>query len=245
MSVHHLIVTYGYAAVFVLVAIDSSVLPVPGETILVAAAGYAGTTHHLDPWLICALGFVAACVGASAGFWLGEAGGYRLVCRYGRYVRLDEAKIKLTRYVFDRRGGWIVFVCRFVTIVRTYVSFAAGTSRMSYARFALFTVPAAAVWAAGYTFLAYYAGSWLTRSTSWLEWLLVGVVVAVAGTTAVVVHRRLKDLEARAEAAYPGPLLEPRKERRGGGDQPGTVGEGTAGGRVAPPGDGQAGRGAD
>ena len=206
---HHLIVTYGYLAVFVLVAIESAVVPVPGETCLIAAAAYAGSTHRLDPWVIAVMGFTASCLGASAGYWLGDTAGYRLVIRYGRYVRLDEAKIKVTRYLFDHRGGWIVVIGRFVVVLRTYVSFAAGTSLMKFSRFVSLTAVAAAVWAGGYTYLSYYAGSWLTRSASWLDWAFAGAAVAVAVAVAVVVRRRLGALEARAEAAYPGPLVRP------------------------------------
>jgi len=101
----HLIVTYGYLAVALLVGAESVGIPVPGETALILAAGYAGHTHQLSGWIIFAAAAAAAILGDNAGFWIGGTGGYRLLRRYGHYVGIDETKLKIGRYIFDRHGG--------------------------------------------------------------------------------------------------------------------------------------------
>ncbi len=206
MSVHHLVESYGYAAVFVLVAVESLGVPLPGETSIIAAATYAGQTHKLSIGLIFAVGAAAAVLGDTAGYWIGDKGGYRLICRYGRHMRLDEAKIKVAHYLFDRRGGTVVFFGRFVSILRTYAAFLAGTARMRYRRFLLFNASGAIIWAALYAFLAYYASSFLTNVSTPFEIGFASLAVVLIVFGILVVRRQMSTLVKRAEAAYPGPL---------------------------------------
>jgi membrane protein DedA with SNARE-associated domain len=99
--------------VFVLVGIESLGIPLPGETAVIVAGGYAGSTHKLSPWLIFAVA-AAAIAGDNIGYWIDDKGGYQLARRYGRKVRLDEQKLKIARYLFDRHGVNVVFFGRFV-----------------------------------------------------------------------------------------------------------------------------------
>jgi membrane protein DedA with SNARE-associated domain len=212
VSVHHVVETYGYAAVFVLVAVESLGIPLPGETTLVAAATYAGTTHKLSIALIFAVAAAAAILGDTAGYWIGDKGGYRLVYRYGRYVRLDESKVKVAHYLFDNHGGAVIFFGRFVSILRTYAAFLAGTTRMRYRRFLVFNAAGAITWAALYAFLAYYAGSFLSKVSTPFEIGFASLAVVAIVIGLLVVRRHMSSLVRRAEAAYPGPLARPDEE---------------------------------
>jgi membrane protein DedA with SNARE-associated domain len=109
----HLLTTYGYAAVVVFVAIESTGIPFPGETMLLVAAIYAGTTHRLSIVLVIVAAACGAIVGDNLGYWIGREGGYRLLRRFGRYIHLDERKIKLGQYLFMKHGGKVVFFGRF------------------------------------------------------------------------------------------------------------------------------------
>src|SRR6266566_7063732 len=92
----HLLASYGYLAV------------------LLVAAIAAGTTHQLSiAWVIVAAAG-GAILGDNLGFWVGHEGGYRLLRRYGRYIRLDERRLKLGQYLFLKHGGKVVFFGRFV-----------------------------------------------------------------------------------------------------------------------------------
>jgi membrane protein DedA with SNARE-associated domain len=118
-----------------LVGAESLGIPLPGETALILAGTYAGHTHRLSPWLIFLVAAAAAIIGDNIGYWIGDKGGYRLARRYGPKVRLDEHKLKIARYLFDRYGDRVVFFGRFVSVLRTYAAFLAGVSRMRWRRF--------------------------------------------------------------------------------------------------------------
>jgi membrane protein DedA with SNARE-associated domain len=204
--VHHLVVSYGYWAVALLVAAECLGIPVPGETILIVAATYAGDTHSLSVWGLFAVAAASAFMGANAGYLIGRGFGYRVAVRWGRYIRLTEARIKVGRYLFDRRGGLVVFFGRFVSVLRAYVSFLAGTSRMGARKFVVANGVGAIVWAAIYSFVAYSVGDELSRLSTPINVGLGVVAVAVIVVVLLVVRRHTDRLVDRAEAAYPGPL---------------------------------------
>jgi membrane protein DedA with SNARE-associated domain len=206
MNTTHLIHSYGYWAVFVFVAAESLGVPIPGETVLIAAGLYAGQHHSLSPWVIFVVAMIAAIVGNMAGYLIGFKGGFALASRYGSKIRLDERKLKVGRYVLDRQGGKVVFFGRFISILRTYIAFLAGTVRMDWRKFAVATAAAAIVWAAVYTTLAYEAAKTLKRLSGVVDLAVVGVAIIVVVGVVLLTRRQLKVLGDKAEAAYPGPL---------------------------------------
>lgn len=126
----HLLATYGYWAVLFFVAIESTGIPLPGETMLLVAAIAAGTTHKLSLPLIIGAAACGAILDDNLGFLVGHEGGYRLLRRFGHYIRLDERKLKLGQYLFRKHGGKVVFFGRFVSVLRAWAAFLAGTNRM-------------------------------------------------------------------------------------------------------------------
>jgi membrane protein DedA with SNARE-associated domain len=213
LNVGHLIDSYGYWALFALVAAESLGVPLPGETALILAGTYAGTTHHLNPWLIFAVASAAAIIGDNIGFWIGDKGGYRLARRYGSKVRLDERKLKTARYLFDRHGVPVVFFGRFVSVLRTYAAFLAGTSRMRWRKFLPANAAGGIVWAGIYTAVSYLAGTWLQRVSGTIDWILGGVAVVAIAAVVLLVRRQASRLAERAERAYPGPLDGPARHQ--------------------------------
>lgn len=208
MSIDHLLSTYGYVAVFLLVAGESLGVPLPGETILIAGGIYAGTRHNLSIAAIFLVAAAAAVIGDNIGFWIGDKGGYRLLRRWGHYIRADAAKIKVGRLIFDRHGPKVVFFGRFVSVLRTYAAFLAGTLKMTWRRFLPFNAMGGIIWAAIYSFVPYEIGNTVNKASSSVD-IALGVLAAVIiVATIVVVRRKAADLEEAAEAAYPGPLPE-------------------------------------
>ena len=206
MNIGHLISSYGYLALFVLVAVESLGIPLPGETALVIAGTYAGSTHKLSPWLVFLVGAAAAIVGDNIGYWIGDKGGYKLARRYGRKVRLDEHKLKIARYLFDRHGAKVVFFGRFISILRTYAAFLAGTSQMRWRVFLIANAAGGIVWAAIYTVASYFAGTTIQRDSKVVTYVLLGLAVAAIVVGYFLTRRKASQLGERAEAAYPGPL---------------------------------------
>jgi membrane protein DedA with SNARE-associated domain len=201
-----IVTSAGYPAVFGLVSLESLGIPVPGETAVVAASIYAATTHRLSPWLIFAAAAGGAIVGDNIGFWIGIKGGYRLARRYGSRVRLDEGKLKVGRYLFDRHGAKLVYFGRFVSVLRTYAAFFAGTTKMRWQRFAAANAAGGISWAAVYTAAAYFAGAALHHLSLIIDLALGGVAVVVVILLIALLRRRMTELGERAEQAYPGPL---------------------------------------
>jgi membrane protein DedA with SNARE-associated domain len=206
VNIHQLIATNGYWILFLLVAAESLGVPLPGETALIIAGTYAGTTHHLNPWLIWAVASAAAIIGDNVGYWIGDKGGYALARRYGPKVRLDERKLKIARYLFDRHGAKVVFFGRFVSVLRTYAAFLAGTSKMRWRLFLPANAAGGIVWAGVYTLAAYLAGATLQRASGTITWALAGAAIIAIGGGVVLVRRQAAQLAVHAEAAYPGPL---------------------------------------
>lgn len=206
VNVGQLISSLGYWAVFLLVGVESLGIPLPGETALILAGAYAGKTHKLDPWLIFVAASAAAIIGDNIGYWIGDKGGYRLVRRFGPKVRFDERKFKVGRYLFDRYGSRVVFFGRFVSVLRTYAAFLAGTMRMPWRRFLVANAAGGIIWAGIYTLASYLAGHALSQISGPLNIVLAIVGLAVAAMFILFIRHQTKKLEDLAEAAYPGPL---------------------------------------
>jgi membrane protein DedA with SNARE-associated domain len=201
-----LLAGYGYLAVALFVAVESMGVPFPGETILIAAAVYAGTTHHLNIALVIAAAAAGAILGDNLGFWAGRAGGYRLLRRYGRYVRLNERRLKLGQYLFLRHGGKVVFFGRFVAVLRTWAAFLAGTNNMPWPRFLLSNAVGGIAWAALFGLGGYLLGHNVTRLEGPFRAITVGLAVLLAAGFVLFLRRNERRLAEEAERALPGPL---------------------------------------
>jgi membrane protein DedA with SNARE-associated domain len=208
----HLIATYGYWTVGGIIALESMGLPLPGEATLIAAAVYAATTHHLNIWLVIAAAATGAIVGDNIGYWIGREIGYRLLLRYGHYVYLTEARIKLGQYLFLRHGGKIVFFGRFVAVLRALAAILAGANHMSWPRFLLFNAAGGIVWAALFGAASYNVGHALEHFTKPAALGLTVFAAIAAGVLLIIVHRREGELIQVADRALPGPLKSPRRK---------------------------------
>ncbi|HTW08079.1 MAG TPA: DedA family protein [Acidimicrobiales bacterium] len=208
MHVDHLVSSYGYWAVLLLVMAESLGVPLPGETALIAAGTYAGATHRLSPWLVFVVAAAAAIIGDNIGYWIGIKGGYRLARRYGSKVHLRERELKVARYIFDRQGAKVVFFGRFVSVLRTYAAFLAGTSHMRWRIFLTANAFGAIVWAGIYSSASYLAGKSLRSVSGKIDLALAGAAVVVIAVVLYAVRHSMARLAVKAELAYPGPLDE-------------------------------------
>jgi membrane protein DedA with SNARE-associated domain len=199
----NLVSTYGYWLVFAVVGLESVGFPLPGETTLIAAAVYAGATHRLSITLVIVLSIAGAMLGDNLGFYIGRTGGYQILRRYGRHIRLDEPMLKVAEYLFQRYGIWIVFMGRFVSMLRTFTAFLGGESRMPWMRFAASNAAAIILWATGVGLLGFELGSRVVGPAGIASALAGGAVLGVAS---LLLLRSLKRLEQVAEQALPGSL---------------------------------------
>ena len=207
--IHHLtslIDAYGIWLVAVIIALECIGIPLPGETILVTAAIYAGSTHELSIATVILAAVLGGIVGNIVAFWLGRQFGYALLLRYGHYVHLTPARIKIGQYLFLRYGSSVVFFARFVPILRSYAAFLAGANYMPWRSFMVANMAGAVAWAATDCLLAYNLGKEVAKLAGPVGLALAVVVVAGFILLGALIVRHEKRLAIAAENALPGPL---------------------------------------
>jgi membrane protein DedA with SNARE-associated domain len=189
VEVGHLINEYGYIIVAVLVAAENLGLPLPGESALITAAAFAAHGHLRLPGVIIA-STAGTIVGGSGGYWIGRAGGLRLVHRIGKFIHVGDADIQKGHEFFEKHGAKTVFLARFVAILRIVVGLLAGVSEMSFLRFTLYNALGGACWSVAIALLAYTFGANLPR----LHRLLGtgGLIAAAVVLLAILVAFRLR-----------------------------------------------------
>jgi membrane protein DedA with SNARE-associated domain len=196
-----LLATYGYLAVFVFVGVESIGIPVPGETMLVTAAIYAGTTGRLSiVWVIVASS-AGAIIGDNIGYVIGRTGGYRVLKRYGRYIRLEENRLRLGQYLFRKHGGKVVFFGRFISVLRIFAAFLAGVNHMHWRRFLIFNAAGGIIWSTIYGVAAYLFGQQLVRLSGEVDLALavIGIVIIIGAI--VFLRRNEARLQREADKA--------------------------------------------
>jgi membrane protein DedA with SNARE-associated domain len=191
---------YGYLAVVGLVLVEDFGVPVPGETVLILAAVYAGT-GRLNVWLVFLLGFCGALIGDNIGFAIGHFGGRRLVERWGRYVFLTPERLDKAQGFFERHGGKVITIARFVEGLRQANGIIAGTTGMHWRRFLAFNAIGAALWVAVWTSVGYFSGNHINTiyddATRYSRYFAIAVGVLIVA----YVTRRVLRARARKAAA--------------------------------------------
>ena len=185
---------FGYLAVLGLVLIEDFGVPVPGETVLILAAVYAGA-GRLNVVLVGLLGFCGAVLGDNIGFAIGHFGGRPLLERYGRYVFLTPERIARATGFFQRHGGWIIIIARFIEGLRQANGIIAGVSGIHWAKFLIFNTIGAALWVGVWVSVGYFSGSHIDTiyhdATRYSAYLAVALgVLLIAYITRRVLRRR-------------------------------------------------------
>ena len=205
---------YGYLAVVLLVLVEDFGVPVPGETILILAAVYAGT-GRLNIVLVGLLGFCGALMGDNVGFAIGHFGGRQLVDRYGRYIFLTPERVDRATHFFERHGGKIIIVARFIEGLRQANGIIAGTTGMRWARFLTFNAIGAALWVSTWTSIGYFSGSHIDSIYSAASRFSTYLALAVGVVVLSYIGRRV--VRARRGHRVPGPDQGPDGGDRGTG----------------------------
>jgi membrane protein DedA with SNARE-associated domain len=208
-SIAHLIHAYGLMVVAGVVGLEGVGIPVPGETALIVASVISGTKHELNIVAVILTATAASIVGRYLGYLIGRNFGYWLLLKYGGYVWITEARIKLGQYLFLRYGGAIIIVAQFIPVLRTLAGILAGANRMPQPRFLLANAVGAAIWATFFGVAAYMLGRQVERlaGSAVVVVCLATVVVIVIAANFVRGHEA--QLSAKAERALPGPLQSP------------------------------------
>jgi membrane protein DedA with SNARE-associated domain len=206
LDVQGLIAGYGAPAVGIVVALESLGLPLPGETALIAAALYAGSTASLDIGTVIGAAALGAVIGDNIGYAIGRRFGSPLLRRFGPRLGLSDDRIRLGRYLFLVHGGKVVFLGRFVAWLRALAAVLAGINHMPWGRFLVFNAMGGILWANLIGLSAYWFGQAVEGLSKSVGALLVGLAVVLAVALAVWLARAGDRLQREANAALPGPL---------------------------------------
>jgi membrane protein DedA with SNARE-associated domain len=195
---------YGYLAVGGILLLENIGLPVPGETILIAAALYAAT-GQLNIVLVGIVAVLASTAGSAIGYAIGVYGGRPLAERYGKYVMLTAERLDKTEAFFRKRGWAVVLLGRFVEGVRQAAGIIAGISDMKFPKFLMFTLIGAMLWVATWSTVGEVAGDHVTAISKYATYVAegVGVLLVVLIVRAVIRARRKSNEPARETPVAP------------------------------------------
>ncbi len=137
----------GYVGLVLLMAMESSVLPVPSELVM-PPAGYLAYQGQMNIWIALACGMMGSVMGAYANYWVAARLGRWVFVRYGRFVLLTERSLERTEKFFSSHGEIATFVGRLFPVIRHLISIPAGLARMRLDKFFLYTAAGAGIWCA-------------------------------------------------------------------------------------------------
>ena len=183
-----LLLDYGLVILFLLVAIESAGVPLPGETALVAAAVVAHDGHY-SLLAVIVVAAAAAIAGDNVGYWLGRAGGRKLLNRFELTRRYAAKALPPSERFFRKHGAKTVFFGRFIALLRVTAAWLAGISRMEWWRVFAWNAAGGIAWAAGIAILAYLAGGAVAEAVN--RYGLYGAIVAVVLVVVVVVAAKV------------------------------------------------------
>lgn len=147
----------GYTEIFFLMALESSLFPVPSELVMIPA-GFRAAQGDLNPWLATLAGGLGSLLGASANYLLGRYVGRAFLLRYGKWFLINEAKYHEAEALFLKNAKLATFVGRFIPVIRHLISLPAGVFGMALLPFALLTTLGATIWCGVLVLLGYYLG---------------------------------------------------------------------------------------
>ncbi len=175
---------YGYWTVFVGVLLENMGIPIPGETVTLVGGFLAGS-NELNVWYVLGAATAGAILGDSGGYLLGYYGGWPLLVRVGKLLKVPESTLMSLRDRFSKNADKAVLFGRFVTLLRVFAGPLAGITRMPYPKFLLCNAIGAATWASVMVSLTYFLGQlvplpvimkWTTQFAGVAFVLVVGAI---------------------------------------------------------------------
>jgi membrane protein DedA with SNARE-associated domain len=187
-ALDHLLHEYGPITIFLGITLEAIGVPLPGESLMVAAI-FAATQHELNIFVVVLAAAAGAICGDQIGYFIGRWLGFPALRRFGRKLGVTEERIELGRYLFHRYGGRIVFFGRFVAFLRTFAALLAGANRMEWRTFILWNALGGIAWTSLYGFGAYLLGDAAKNIGGPMGLVLAGVGGAAIVASIVFVKR--------------------------------------------------------
>lgn len=168
----------GYTGVVLLMAVESANIPLPSEVIM-PFSGFLVASGQLNLWLVAIAGAFGCLLGSILSYWIGATGGRALVEKYGKFILINHHDLKQADKWFARWGDEAVFIARLLPVIRTFISFPAGISRMNFKKFAIYSFLGSLPWTYALAYLGVKMGSrWENLKDYFHKFdLLIGIVI--------------------------------------------------------------------
>ncbi|MFZ3208249.1 MAG: DedA family protein [Geobacteraceae bacterium] len=178
----------GYPGIFILMAMESSVIPIPSELVM-PPAGYLAHLGEMNMTAAIICGTLGSLVGAYANYLAAHYLGRPLLLKYGKYVWITEEKFAKVETFFHKHGEISTFIGRLLPVVRHLISLPAGLAGMNRWKFALYTLAGAGLWCTVLTWIGYLIGKEEALIVRYSHHAVIGAVIFSAVLTAVYVWR--------------------------------------------------------
>jgi membrane protein DedA with SNARE-associated domain len=202
--VQEIVVSMGYTGLFVLIVLESTMIPIP-SLLVMPFAGFLAAQGHFSLPVILILNTVGALTGSGLSYWLGAAGGKPLLLKYGKYVMVRPKDIEKTEAYFAKHGTWTILIGRFLPVIRHIISIPAGIARMPLVPFFTLTGLGASLWGGGLMVVGYVLGArWKEIEAKVKSVDLVfafAIVIAIVGGALYFYFRRRKERAAATATA--------------------------------------------
>lgn len=183
--------TLGYPGIFLLMAMESSVIPIPSELVM-PPAGYLAQQGEMNAVVVVLCGTLGSLVGAYANYFTARYLGRPLIIKYGKYVWITEEKFAKVERYFLTHGEISTFIGRLLPVIRHLISLPAGLSGMNHLRFSLYTLLGAGIWCSILTWIGYIIGQNQELIMKYSHRALIWVIVASGVLIAVYVRMHKK-----------------------------------------------------
>jgi Uncharacterized membrane-associated protein len=182
---------FGYASVFVLMAMESMVLPVPSEAVM-PFAGFLIAEKTFTLGQVVLVSTLGSIVGSLISYFAGYYGGMPFVKKFGRYLLLDVHELAATEKYFHKRGDITILICRFIPVVRHLISIPAGTGKMNIVKFSIFTIIGAGLWNAFLAHVGFILKSNWAEVMKYSKIMDIAVVLFLLACAGLYVYRHVK-----------------------------------------------------
>lgn len=185
----------GYLGIFLLMAMESSVFPVPSELVM-PPAGYLVQQGQMDMTLVIASGTLGSLFGAYVNYFVAAWLGRPLVIRYGRYVWITEEHFNTVERFFLNHGEISTFIGRLLPVIRHLISIPAGIARMNHWRFSLYTTVGAGLWVTTLAWIGYFIGAEKEQILIYSKQAVLAAIALCAVSGAVYMLRQRRKQRA-------------------------------------------------
>ena len=181
----------GYPGIFALMAMESSIIPLPSELVM-PPAGYLAHQGQMNIWIAILIGTIGSLVGSYANYFAAHWLGRPLVLKYGKYVWITEEKFAKVESFFLKHGEISIFIGRLLPVIRHLISIPAGIAGMNHLRFSLYTLIGAGMWCTILAWIGYFIGKEQALIMKYSHQAVIGVIIFSAVLIAVYIWRQKK-----------------------------------------------------